>query len=229
MTDDPLLSEQAAYYRARAPEYEDWWTRSGRFDAGEEENRRWFAEVAELERVVERFGAAGDVLELAGGTGIWTRRLVRTAGTLTVVDASAEVLSLNRARLSPGASVAWVVADLFDWEPPAAAFDVCFFGFWLSHVPEAQFAAFWQRVRSALRPGGRVLFVDSARAAGSPGAAAAAGETAERELADGRRFRIVKRFHEPAELERRLTELGWSVAVARTTRHFIHGHGRPVG
>ncbi len=34
--DDELLGEQAAYYRARAPEYDDWWQRTGRYDRGPE-------------------------------------------------------------------------------------------------------------------------------------------------------------------------------------------------
>jgi demethylmenaquinone methyltransferase/2-methoxy-6-polyprenyl-1,4-benzoquinol methylase len=31
--DDPLIEEQKAYYRARAPEYDRWFTRTGRYDA----------------------------------------------------------------------------------------------------------------------------------------------------------------------------------------------------
>jgi ubiquinone/menaquinone biosynthesis C-methylase UbiE len=36
------------------------------------------------------------VLELAGGTGIWTEQLARDAVELTVVDASPEMLAMNR-------------------------------------------------------------------------------------------------------------------------------------
>ena len=37
---------EARYYRERAPEYDDWWFRRGRFDRGEEANARWFGEAA---------------------------------------------------------------------------------------------------------------------------------------------------------------------------------------
>ncbi len=60
-------------------------------------------------------------------------------------------------------NVEYVHADLFEWTPPARAFDACFCGFWLSHVPEARFARFWELVGAALRPGGRACFLDSAR------------------------------------------------------------------
>jgi hypothetical protein len=48
-----------------------------------------------------------------------------------------------------------------------------------------------------------------------------------RRLADGREYRIVKRFHEPRKLQRRLAALGWNVAVSRTPEFFIQGHGTP--
>ena len=99
MVDDALLTEQLDYYRARAGEYDRWWNREGRFDRGEEANARWFAEAAELEGVLERFDPRGDVLELACGTGLWTRHLVGYADTLTAVDGSEEVLAINRARV----------------------------------------------------------------------------------------------------------------------------------
>src|ERR1700744_2007881 len=98
MTDETVLTEQLDYYRARALEYDKWWNREGRFDRGAEANPRWFAETTELERALERFDPRGDVLELACGTGLWTRRLATRAARLTAVDGAAEVLALNRAR-----------------------------------------------------------------------------------------------------------------------------------
>ena len=103
MPADSVLDHQLAYYRARAREYDDWWFRTGRYDRGPEANARWFAEVAELEAVVERFDPRGEVLELACGTGLWTKRLVGVADHLTAVDAAPEVLELNRARLAAAA------------------------------------------------------------------------------------------------------------------------------
>jgi SAM-dependent methyltransferase len=226
-----LLEQQRAYYRARAREYDRWWLREGRFDHGEQANARWFADVEELEAVLERFGPRGDVLELACGTGLWTRHLVRYASQVVAVDAAPEVLEINRGRVADE-RVEYVQADLFEWEPPAASFDVCFFGFWLSHVPESRFNAFWSAVRTALKPGGRVLFVDSGRASDSGArdhVAPAEGEdTMTRRLDDGSEFRIVKRYYEPASLRQRLDTLSWEVEVGRTAEFFIYGSGWPA-
>jgi hypothetical protein len=44
-----------------------------------------------------------------------------------------------------------------------------------------------------------------------------------RRLADGREFRIVKRFYESRALGRRLADLGWDAQVQATPEFFIYG------
>jgi 2-polyprenyl-3-methyl-5-hydroxy-6-metoxy-1,4-benzoquinol methylase len=62
--------------------------RQGRYDRGPDMNARWFAECDEVFAALDFFHPAGEVLELAAGTGIWTERLLHTASTVTAVDAS---------------------------------------------------------------------------------------------------------------------------------------------
>ncbi|MGI8492143.1 MAG: class I SAM-dependent methyltransferase [Acidimicrobiales bacterium] len=133
MDDDDLLEEQRTFYRARAPGYDEWWQRRGRYDRGPEHALEWDRQVAVAQDALDAFGPTGDVLELAGGTGWWTQRLAGSADHLTVVDSSPEVLEINRQRVARE-GVTYVVADLFEWRPKRA-FDVVFFSFWLSHVP----------------------------------------------------------------------------------------------
>ena len=184
---EAILREQATYYRERAPEYDDWWFRRGRYDRGPAANDAWLHEVAELERFVDAHAPLGHVLELACGTGLWTARLAAGAESLTALDASPEVQAIARERV-PGRRVRFVQADLFEWEP-SERYDTCFFGFWLSHVPEDHFDAFWGKVARSLRPGGRVLFIDSLRSplsAAWDNVAAGPGEGHDRQEARGR-------------------------------------------
>ena len=159
VTDDDLLAEQRSYYRARAPEYDEWWQRRGRFERGEDQLLEWQRQLAVVDDALTSFGATGSVLELAGGTGWWTERLARTADRLMVVDSSPEVLALNRERVGRS-DVNYVVADLFDWHPDTH-YDVVFFSFWLSHVPRDRFGEFWSLVRSCLTPSGRAFLIDN--------------------------------------------------------------------
>ena len=221
-----LVAEQRRYYAARAPEYDDWWFRRGPYALEPDAEARWFADVAEVEAALDAFGPIGDVLELAAGTGLWTQRLVRSAGRVVAVDANEETLELNRARSGGAAPVEYVVADVFEWKA-REQFDVCFFGFWLSHVPAGLFAAFWARVRLALRPGGRVFLVDSGAGDRAHTRVGGEGELEVRRLADGREFRIVKRRWRPEELARRVAPLGWSLDLRESANdHFLYGSGR---
>jgi SAM-dependent methyltransferase len=230
--DAALIAEQVAYYRARAGEYDEWWFRVGRYDRGPEGNAAWFADVAIVETALFTFldvVRPQRVLELACGTGLFTRHLAPRAPRVTAVDASPEVIACNRARVN-SQNVDYVLADVFEWTPPAR-YDLVFMSFWLSHVPLARFNAFWSVVRQALAPGGHVYVIDSAldptsTARDHPTPDAESGIVT-RKLNDGRQFRVVKLFHEPETLNQRLVAIGFASAIDRTPRYFIHGNVSP--
>jgi demethylmenaquinone methyltransferase/2-methoxy-6-polyprenyl-1,4-benzoquinol methylase len=229
MSSDALLRDQIEYYRARAGEYDQWWFRTGRYDRGPEFNARWNAEVEAAEQALESWIVARrpqTVLELACGTGLFTRRLAPRVARLTAIDASPEVIAINRGRVA-AQNVEYVEADLFSWRP-ARRYDAVFFSFWLSHVPAERFAAFWDTVASALAPGGEAYLIDSVFDTTSTAKdhvlpARDAGVVT-RKLNDGREFRIVKFFYRPDELAAKLEALGWRAAIGQTRNYFIHGH-----
>jgi SAM-dependent methyltransferase len=206
------LAEQREYYRERAPEYDQWWQARGQYAKSPGEYGRWLADVREVEHALDGFAPCGDVLELAAGTGWWTERIARHARQVTAVDASSETLDLNRRRTGHAGNVTYLQADIFGWSPPRAAFDVVFFGYWLSHVPEERLASFWGQVAAALRPGGRVFLVDSYHHK------RVVDDIQPRVLNDGRRFEVIKRYWQPSELADYAAGLGWDL-TARVTAH----------
>ena len=228
MLESQVLADQIAYYRARAGEYDEWWFRAGRYDRGADFNAQWHAETAAVEAALASWLAArrpGHVLELACGTGLFTRVIAPRVARLTAIDASSEVIEINRACVDAG-NVDYVQADLFAWRP-TQRYDAVFFSFWLSHVPEQRFAEFWQLVAAALAPGGAVYLIDSAFDPTStakdhvlPGREHG---IVTRKLNDGREFRIVKVFYEPAALAAKLDALGWNARIAQTPHYFIYG------
>jgi SAM-dependent methyltransferase len=209
---DALLAEQIAYYRARAPEYDEVYA----------DKRTWEAFLDELP-------IAGDVLELACGSGWWTPLLARRARSVTAVDAAPEMLALARQRVR-GLPVELLAADLFTWQPPRR-YDTAFFAFWLSHIPPARFAAFWSTVGAALAPGGRACFLDTTDRArdieqvlcGQP------APSVRRRLRDGSEYRVVKTFYSPAELAVRLAELGWTATIREVAVPVLAGTAMPTG
>jgi demethylmenaquinone methyltransferase/2-methoxy-6-polyprenyl-1,4-benzoquinol methylase len=205
-----LLDEQIAYYRAVAREY---------FDHALSPTG-----ANEIQDALEAFAPTGDVLELACGPGTWTAALVRHAASLTAVDASPEMLAI--ASKQTGAQrVRFVHADLFSWQPDRR-YDVVFFGFWLSHVPNERFDAFWKLVADCLVADGRVFFVDDAYRTADELIEGEASSTIQRRLNDGSAHRAIKVPHDPAELAERLQALGWDFAITQTEGPFFWGNGR---
>jgi demethylmenaquinone methyltransferase/2-methoxy-6-polyprenyl-1,4-benzoquinol methylase len=217
------IDEQKHYYDLRAPDY----VTGAPSDRGPAVPDLGFP-ADERAALVDQVRPAGDVLELACGPGGFTRELARHADTVTAVDSSSAMLARN-AREVARPNVRYVQADLFVWRPETA-YDLVFFGFFLSHVPPPAFDAFWQLVRECLRPDGRVAFVDEdERAAGLDEVRLRDDiPVARRRLRDGRNYDIVKVFWNAAELEARLRALAWDVEVRSLETGAMLGVGRPA-
>jgi 2-polyprenyl-3-methyl-5-hydroxy-6-metoxy-1,4-benzoquinol methylase len=221
-----LIADQIAYYRARAGEYDESLRKLERYislggnvagdGSGDE------AELTILLDALERLTPFDRVLELACGTGWWTQWLARHAQHVTAVDAADEMLALNRERVNRG-NVRYVLADIFSWKPDGR-FDLVFFAFWLSHVPQDRFAAFWQLVRDTLTPDGRVFFIDELDTERSRALETRLDKEAVlRRLDDGRQFRAVKILYQPSTLEAKLRQLRWDVDVRPAGHRFYWG------
>lgn len=228
-----VLAEQIAYYRARAAEYDQWWERLGRYDRGDPATAAWRSEAAQVrEAFAELPIDKADVLELAPGTGIWTRPLAARAARVVAVDAAPEMIAVNRHRLGElAARLHFVQADLFHL-PLRYTADVVVFCFWISHIPRERLDAFLTTVANVVRPGGTVFFLDGrpapqATAVGDvlPGPG---DQLMTRRLNDGRPFRVVKNFWAGAQLRHRFAAAGIDIEVRETSTYFQYGVGHRV-
>lgn len=224
---DNLLQEQIAYYRARAGEYDEWFYRTGRYDHGEELNQNWFNEVAVVKNALHQLKPVTNILELACGTGIWTQELLSIGQKITAIDASIEVIEINRSKLG-ALNVDYRQLDLFSWEPDEE-YDFVFFSFWLSHVPPTLLDSFLTKVYNSVRLEGQFFIVDSRFSPTST----AQNHTLQydeniyekRKLNDGQEFNIIKIFYQPDALLKKLTEVGFSAEVRVTENYFIYANG----
>jgi ubiquinone/menaquinone biosynthesis C-methylase UbiE len=222
---ETIFQSQIEYYRARATEYDEWFYRINRYDHGEQENQAWFDDVEVVSKALHTLPKVDHVLELACGTGIWTQELTQRANHVTAIDASPEMININRAKVN-SPQVEYLQADLFAWEPQTQ-YDLIFFGFWLSHVPPAQVVPFLEKVQRALKPNGVVFMVDSQSASQTSTAKdtnpqADDAHILTRTLNDGRKFQIVKAYHSATELEGYFKGAGLKAQAHNTSNYFVY-------
>jgi SAM-dependent methyltransferase len=210
-----------AYYEARAPEYDDWYLRRGRYERGPVHDAAWNAELDAAGRWLDALPIQGEIVELAAGTGWWSP-LLATKGSLSLYDASSAPLERARERLlAHGLRAHLHVRDA--WAEPDREVDAVFTGFWLSHVERDRLDAFLRIVRRWLKPGGMFAFIDSLR---DPQSSAVdhptpADDRSVRKLDDGREFTIVKVYYEPSELTAALQQAGFGTPNVTTTGRFF--------
>lgn len=222
------LRRQIEYYRARAEEYDEWFYRRGRYDRGRVLNQQWFDEADFCMKRLSLVGRVETALELAAGTGIWTEQLLKIATHVTAVDASQEVLAINRDKLGYPENVAYQQVDLFSWEPERQ-YDLVSFTFWLSHVPPSLVGEFLSKVYRATKPGGSAWMVDSKRAPSATSLKSDADNEdicEHRLLNDGSSFEIVKVYYTPRRLDALFRGAGFDVEVRETSSYFIHAMAR---
>jgi 2-polyprenyl-3-methyl-5-hydroxy-6-metoxy-1,4-benzoquinol methylase len=131
---------------------EDWNRRHGEAGPlfGVDPNRFLVAEVAGL--------APGRALDLACGAGRNAVWLAERGWTVTGVDFS-DVALENARRLSSerGVEVEWVRADVREWTPPAAAYDLV--AILYLQIPADERRVVHGRAAAAVAPGGTLLVV----------------------------------------------------------------------
>jgi SAM-dependent methyltransferase len=191
MSADPKLVE---YYRRRAGEYEEIY---------EWRDPRRQEEQDLVSDAIKSSLGGRDVLEVACGTGYWTRVLSETAGSIVATDLGEEVMEVARGK-EYGCPVTFRREDAYRLSFGDGAFDGGLAFSWFSHVPRAMIDPFLEEFHRVLKPGSRVFIVDNVYVEGI------GGELVTREgdidtykirtLRDGGVFTIVKNYFEVDDL-----------------------------
>ncbi|HXC86009.1 MAG TPA: class I SAM-dependent methyltransferase [Trebonia sp.] len=181
------MTQLADYYRDRSAEYDAIYAKPERQD-----------DLATLHAMLPPLVADRRVLEIAAGTGYWTRTLSRSASVITATDINAETLDVAREREFGPAQVALQVADAYALDEVPGQFDTAFIGFFWSHVPRAGLPRFLTGLHARLGPGARVIVLDNRYVPGSSTPISRTGPDGDtfqlRTLNDGRGYEIVKNF-----------------------------------
>lgn len=181
----------ADYYAARAAVYDE---TAGYTDTDAERAR------ASIKTRYREFFRGRDVLEVACGTGYWTRVLANTARSVLAVDVSATMISRAQKRVAHLPHVKLQVADAYTLDGVRADCNAAFAHWWWSHIPLERTSEFLAAMHGKLSPGAIVMFVDQLPYDAPGRRRDRSGNIWEtRMLPDGRSFEIIKNF--PCEQE----------------------------
>lgn len=211
---DPPASDEAmrAYYAARAAEYDRVYAKPERQ-----------ADLAAMRAWLPPWFAGRQVLEVACGTGHWTRFIAPVAAGLVGVDAAGETLAIARSRV-PAAQARFVVGNAYSLGDELGRFDAAFAGFWYSHIPRARRPGFLEGLARRLTPGALLVLIDNRYVEGSSTPrepADAEGDTwQQRRLEDGSVHRVLKNFPTPDELRADIGGVATEVEVVQWTHYW---------
>lgn len=139
------------YYRARAGEYEQIYYR-------EIPARR--KEIDDHCEFVRGIARSKTVLDLACGTGYWTKVASDSAGELIGADISVEMLHQARQK-SFGCPTGFVAANMYELPFQPNSFDLLILGFWISHEPCQNYDSLFDNLIRQIKPNGKIWLIDN--------------------------------------------------------------------
>ena len=182
------------YYRLRAPEYEDIYL-------NEDNIRR--AERNSITKTLKQTFKGLTVLEIACGTGYWTRILSTVAKKVVAIDMAPEMLEIARKK-EYHCPVEFHLANAYHLPFTPNSHDAGLANYWFSHVPKNKIDSFLKDFHQRLKPGGTVMMVDDVFRKGVGGNFTEIEEDTNtyklRTLKDGSKHRVLKNYYSKNEL-----------------------------
>jgi len=181
------------YYSERAYEYDKTYLRPERQK-----------DIKKLHKLLKKLLSGHIVLEVACGTGYWTKTIVPVSKFITAVDINNKVLQIAKNRKIPSDKVIFVQDDVYSLNKIQNNFSAGFAGFWWSHVLKSKLKGFLALFQSKLQSDALVVFIDNLRVKGSSTPIIRIdndGNTYQiRKLEDGREYEILKNFPTKKEI-----------------------------
>lgn len=195
---DPAMK---AYYAARAREYERMYAKPERQ-----------ADLRRLETLIPAHFVGRSVLEIACGTGYWTRHIARTASRVLATDLTEQTLEVARIKDLPEGNVHYALADAYSLPTDQQPFEGAYAGFWWSHLRPAECRNFLASLRPCLTPGAVVVLMDNLFVPGSSTPIsrrdAEGNSWQSRKLDDGSTHEVLKNFPSADQLRAQVEGFG---------------------
>ena len=208
-----MNENQIEYYAKRAGEYDRIFQRPERQSA-----------IDELGEFLRDLFKDRDIIELACGTGYWTKRISTTATSILATDINEEMLEVARER-KYYSDVDFKSLDIFSNDSLGVEdkFNGGFGGFIWSHVPRARLREMLVNLHNRLEKGSPVCFIDNHPIEGFSEPVERVGEDdfQKRVLDNGEEYTIIKNYPEDDELRTVVSEFTRTARVWRNDFYWV--------
>ncbi len=174
------------YYNKRAKEYERIYFKPERQE-----------DIAAAELILKDLFKEKRVLEIACGTGFWTKFMAETAKSILATDINQSVLEIARSKKIEHSDLTFKRADFYTFKSEQK-FSSLFAGFIWSHILKQDLLHFYKTIHALVEPGTQVVLMDNTYVEGSNHPIVftdAEGNTFQnRMLDDGSAHQVLKNF-----------------------------------
>lgn len=204
-----MITERSAEYYAKSASSHD-----RVYDKPERQD-----DLADMRALVAETLRGHVVLELACGTGYWSRVIAETADSVVATDINPEMIEMAQLRALPADKVQLRVADAFDLPADLGSFTAIFIGFWWSHVRRDEQERLLAQLSKKIGKDVMLVLLDDCYVEGSSDTVARTdleGNTYQiRTAPDGERYEIPKSYPSDSGLRKKI---GSSVREIKITR-----------
>ena len=210
-----MITEQSAqFYAKSASNHERIYDRPERCD-----------DLAAMHQHVDDTLRGHTVLELACGTGYWTRIIAAVADKVVATDINPDMIALANLRKLPSDKVSLRVADAWNLPPDIGDFTAVFIGCWWSHVKREEQEKFLAQLKARVGKDMFVVLLDDAYVEGSSDTVARTdheGNTYHiRTAPDGERYEIPKTYPSDSALRKKLATSVREIRIVRLEYYWL--------
>jgi len=210
-----MNQDLATYYNDRAKEYDKVYL------IPEEQE-----DLAKATEIFQKLFYKKTVLEIACGTGYWTEQIAGSAASILATDVNESVIEIAKNRNNSD-NVSFKVADMHTLTVDKT-YDALFGGFIWSHILLEELDNFLQKIRSFIKPGGTIAFMDSKQVKGGVHGDKSIAKTDEqgntyqaRELENGMAYLVLKNFPSQEFLFQKLSRLATDINYIDMEHYWI--------
>ncbi len=142
-----MQQDLESYYNERALQYDKLYLNP------EEQN-----DLVKATEIIQAIFRQKTVLEIACGTGYWTKRIAKSAKRVYATDINAAMLEIAREK-RPGKNINYAVADMYNFSPEEK-YESLFAGFVWNHILVQEVGKFMASIKRLSQAGGEIVFID---------------------------------------------------------------------